>query len=135
MNSLTNNFLIGTFGELLVQLRLLQYEVQAAPPIKDSGNDLIAIKAEIFKAIQVKTTGSSDKITFDFKELSKRKYDILALVFLDEKESDEPNALKLDKCKMYLINNSDVKKWTYKSTELSESGYELRKELIDNIFK
>ena len=28
---------IGTLGELLVQLRLLQFEVQAAPPLRDSG--------------------------------------------------------------------------------------------------
>lgn len=40
MNPLSENITKGTFGELLVQLRLLQYGVQATPPLKDSGNDL-----------------------------------------------------------------------------------------------
>lgn len=46
---------IGTLGEPLVQLRLLEFGVQAASPIRDSGNDLIAIKGRIVKFIQVKT--------------------------------------------------------------------------------
>ena len=132
MNSLSDTFLTGTFGELLVQLRLLQYEVQAAPPLKDSGNDLIAIKGEIFKAIQVKTTGESHKITFNFERLSKKKYHLLALVFLNQKESDEPNALNIDSCKIYLLNNDDVEKGSYSKPELAE--YELNKELINDIF-
>ena len=132
MNSLSDTFLTGTFGELLVQLRLLQYEVQAAPPLKDSGNDLIAIKGESFKAIQVKTTGESHKIAFNFKGLSKKKYHLLALVFLDQKESDEPNALSIDECKIYLLNNEDVEKGSYSKLELAE--YELNKELINDIF-
>ncbi len=44
MNKITDNLKLGTFGELLVQLRLLEFDVQAAPPLKDSGNDLIAIR-------------------------------------------------------------------------------------------
>ena len=56
MNPLFPQLVTGVTGELLVQLRLFQYGVQAAPPLTDSGNDLIAIKGHIFKAIQVKTT-------------------------------------------------------------------------------
>ncbi len=41
MNPISEEIKIGTIGEILVQLRLLQYEVQAAPALKDSGNDLI----------------------------------------------------------------------------------------------
>ena len=63
MNPLHEDLAKGTLGEIFVQLRLLQYGVQAAPPIKDSGNDLIAIKEGSFKAIQVKTT---DKDHFEF---------------------------------------------------------------------
>jgi len=37
-------------------LRLFQHGVQAAPPLKDSGNDLIAVRERVFRAIQVKTT-------------------------------------------------------------------------------
>ena len=132
MNSLSDTFLKGTFGELFVQLHLLQYEVQAAPPLKDTGNDLIAIKGEIFKAIQVKTTEKDDQIKFNFKKLAERKYHILALVFLDQKESDEPNAVNFDKCKIYLLNNADVNKGTYKKDELGK--FELNKALVDSLF-
>ena len=43
MNPLTQMIARGTFGEGFVQLKLLQFDVQSAPPIKDSGNDLIAM--------------------------------------------------------------------------------------------
>jgi hypothetical protein len=55
-NPISDQLKTGTIGELLVQLRLLQYCVQAAPPIKDSGNDLIAVRGEEFRGIQVKTS-------------------------------------------------------------------------------
>ncbi|MEA2075551.1 MAG: hypothetical protein U9O85_07445 [Euryarchaeota archaeon] len=55
-NPITREIKTGTIGELFVQIMLLQYGVQAAPPLKDTGNDLIAVKGEIFKAIQVKTS-------------------------------------------------------------------------------
>lgn len=45
MNQVTDKIMTGTIGELLVQIRLLQFGVQAAPPIKDSGNDLIAVNS------------------------------------------------------------------------------------------
>ena len=50
-NPISARIKIGTIGELLVQLRLLLYQVQAAHPIKDSGNDLIAVKGEVSRAI------------------------------------------------------------------------------------
>lgn len=56
MNPLYATTKEGTIGELLVQLHLLQYNVQSAPPIKDSGNDLIAICGKVFRAVQVRTT-------------------------------------------------------------------------------
>lgn len=48
-NPLPKTTYIGTVGELLVQLRLLEFGVQSAPPIRDSGNDLIAIKGRVVK--------------------------------------------------------------------------------------
>ena len=66
MNELDSNTNTGTFGELLVQLRLFQHGVQAAPPLKDSGNDLIAVKERVFRAIQVKTTNQD---RFDLRGL------------------------------------------------------------------
>ena len=76
MNRITDNLKIGTVRELLVQLRLLEHDVQAAPPIKDSGNDLIAVRGESFRAIQIKTTTGNN---FD-KPNPDRKYHILAVV-------------------------------------------------------
>jgi hypothetical protein len=68
----------GTLGELIVQLRLLEHDVQAAPPIKDSGNDLIAIRGQSFRTVQVRTTSrgiiSKPRATVD--------YHILAVVSL-----------------------------------------------------
>jgi hypothetical protein len=56
MNDLQQRLATGTVGELIAQLRLLEHGVQAALPLRDTGNDLIAIKGNIFKAIQVKST-------------------------------------------------------------------------------
>jgi hypothetical protein len=47
MNPVDDDAVIGKIGEMLVQLRLLLHSIQAAPPILDSGNDLIALKAEL----------------------------------------------------------------------------------------
>lgn len=51
-NPLPKALATGTLGELLVQFRLLQFDIQAAPPLKDSGNDLVAFattKRRLFK--------------------------------------------------------------------------------------
>jgi len=59
-NPISDKIKTGTVGELLVQIRFLQYDVQAAPPLKDSGNDLIAICGEVFRGVQVKTTAKGN---------------------------------------------------------------------------
>ena len=64
----------GTIGELLVQTRLLQYGVQAAPPLKDSGNDLIALKGDAIKTIQVKTCTNRFDTPLDLPEKYHRTY-------------------------------------------------------------
>jgi hypothetical protein len=56
MNPLSPTVEEGTFGELLVILRLLEYHVQAFFPLKDSGNDFIAIKDNRMRAKQVKSS-------------------------------------------------------------------------------
>lgn len=101
MNPLSPTVEEGTFGELLVILRLLQYHVQAFFPLKDSGNDLIAIKDSRMKAIQVK---SSIIEQWAAPEEGK-KYDILALVSL--KGGDETN-LFLDQSTIYLLSKKEV---------------------------
>src|SRR5207247_3941257 len=85
----------GTVGELLVQLRLLQYDIQAAPPIKDSGNDLVALHGFVVRTIQVKTT--TDEIPAWPPEV--RLYHLLAIVRLAGENED----LWLDKSEIYLV--------------------------------
>jgi len=101
MNKLPKNLITGTAGELLVQLRLFQFGVQAAPPLKDTGNDLIAVKGNQFRAVQVKTTGNEDnnwsKTGLD------REFHILALVRLRGGAEYE-----LDRSDVYLYDKSEV---------------------------
>ena len=85
----------GTIGELLVQTRLLQYGVQAAAPIKDSGNDLIALKGYAIKTIQVKTCTTRFETPLDLPE----KYHLVALVRLHGYDTE----LLLDQTKVYLV--------------------------------
>jgi hypothetical protein len=78
MNQITDKIQTGTVGELLVQIRLLQYGVQAAPPVKDSGNDLIAVNGTEFRAVSVRTTTTG---RFN-KPDDTRLYHVLAVVHL-----------------------------------------------------
>ena len=96
MNPLDDPNTIGAIGELLVQTRLLQYGVQAAPPIKDTGNDLIAVKGHVFKAIQVKTTEGDRTPKYDSRN---RVYHFLAIVRL----ARNGNEAYLDRSRIYLI--------------------------------
>jgi len=100
-NPIDKNTKIGTIGELLVQLRLLQYDIQSAPPIKDSGNDLVALKGRNIKLVQVKTTATS---TFPKLPGKKKIYDLLAIVEL----TGFDKTLMLDNAEIYLIPISDV---------------------------
>lgn len=123
MNPISKKIKIGTIGELLVQLRLLQYDVQAAAALKDSGNDLIAVKGNIFRAIQVKTT-TLDRISFS----NLHDYHILAIVKLE----GENDSLDLDNSKIYLLEKSEVIKTSYNIEELS--GKEFNKERVEELF-
>ena len=125
MNPISEKIKIGTIGEILVQLRLLQYDVQSAPALKDSGNDLIAVKGDSLKAIQVKT---STKDNFTLPDLSKKKYHVLALVNL----IGENDFIYLDQSRIFLLQKSEVEKNSYKIEELSEK--KLGKERVDELF-
>ena len=104
----------GTIGELLVQLRLLEYGVQAAPPIKDSGNDLIAIKGEVTKFIQVKTE-------FRLRKLPKI-YHLVAIVDLQD-----------DKSGNLLLDQSEI--WIIKKGESIDQKRKLNQDLVDELWK
>lgn len=95
MNPISDNLVKGTLGELLVQARLLCYGVQAAPPLKDSGNDLIAVKGPVMRAMQVKATRN-----FRYVAPSKKSaYHILAVVQL----IGEGQFVDFQSSKIYLI--------------------------------
>ncbi len=125
MNELTPRIITGTTGELLVQLRLFQYSVQAAPPLKDSGNDLIAVRGLIFKSIQVKTTGNENG-TWTIP--TGRQYHILALVRL----RGDKNELSLDNSEVYLLPRETVDSGDYDLNDLD--NFLISQEVVDNLF-
>lgn len=128
-NPISENICTGTIGELLVQLRLLQYGVQAAPPIKDSGNDLIAIKKEVVKFIQVKTT-TGNRIG-NLRKLPEI-YHILAMVFLKKNGEN----ILLDESEIFLLGRKEVNKNSHSLNPLKKSENMCRLELVvEGLFK
>lgn len=123
-NPIDEKMRIGTIGELLVQLRLLQHEIQAAPPIKDSGNDLVALKGRKIRLIQVKTTA-----TDAFPKLPGRKkiFDLLAIVDL----RGHDRILELDHTRIFLIPKNDLPKINRRLNSLE--AYEMDK-VVDEYF-
>ena len=100
MNPISDRVATGTIGELLVQLRLLQYGVQPAPPIKDSGNDLIAINGRDVRSISVRTT-TNGRYT---KPKAGRIYDVLAVVSLFGHDRE----IQLDRSSIFLLAHAEV---------------------------
>jgi hypothetical protein len=100
MNQITNKIQTGTIGEMLVQIRLLQYGVQAAPPIKDSGNDLIAVNGQVFRAVSVRTTTTGRYS----KPPAERLYHVLAVVHL----AGDDRAIFLDESGIFLLPREHV---------------------------
>jgi hypothetical protein len=122
-NPISPNIKIGTLGELLVQIRFLQYDIQAAPPLKDSGNDLIAILGETFKGIQVKTTTKQ----YINKTNLPEHYHILAIVKL----CGESTEIFLDQSQVYLIPRENVDDTTFDNI----SQFAISQKHIDYLFK
>lgn len=106
-NPISSELKTGTLGELFVQLKLLEYGIQAAPPLKDSGNDLVAVKGEFIKLIQVKTSINKKPSKGKLPEI----YHLLALVELVFKD----NKINYDKSKIWIIKNN-----TNEEKELSQ---------------
>ena len=130
MNPLDPNLQTGTIGELLVQIRLLQYDVQAVATHKDTGNDLLATKGEIFRAIQVKTTRTRGRqITFKYRQLMTKKFHVLVLVRL----SGENRRVDLDESDVYLLRRDEVTKSCYQRDELER--FRLGPERINELFR
>jgi hypothetical protein len=100
-NELPKNLYTGTIGEIFVQLCLLEFGIQAAPPLKDTGNDLIAIKGRVVKFIQIKTSVNNLPISRDLPKI----YDLVCLVNLIQDES----RIYYDKSKISVIDNQGKK--------------------------
>ncbi len=125
MNELTERTKTGTKGELLVQLRLFEHGIQASPPLKDSGNDLIAIKGDCFKAIQVKTKSYDQQ---NWKKPTERKYHVLALVNLAQ------NACELDEAEIYLVPKEKLPEGQISQSNEIIKGYKLTQRVIAEIW-
>lgn len=124
MNGITDKIMTGTVGELLVQIRLLQFGVQAAPPIKDSGNDLIAVCGHEFRAVSVRTTTTGRYNKPD----SCRKYHVLAVVSLVGQDRD----VHLDQSRIFLIPQSEV---ASASTDCASLGaFEFSPQQVEALF-
>lgn len=123
-NPISQNVAIGTIGELLVQLRLLQYGVQAAPPLKDSGNDLVALKGYEVRTIQVKCSA----VGFPQIRNLPERYHLLALVALEGHEE----TLLLDQTKVYLVPRENVA--ALASNTLALAPYILCREQVEKVF-
>jgi len=124
MNLISPELTKGTIGELLVQLRLLQFGVQAAAPIKDSGNDLIAVRRSVFKAIQVKTTKGLRYSIGGLPEL----YHLLAVVQLHGKDHD----VWLDCSRIFLIPRESIPHTSRIISRIQE--FSLSQEHVDKLF-
>jgi len=125
MNPLDDRLVTGTVGELLFQLRLLQYGVQAAPPLKDSGNDLIAVREGVFKAIQVKTTRLG---RVQVRDVRARKFHLLGLAALDGTAQE----LFLDRCTLYLLPRDKID--AVRAGEEQVADYQLSQDVVDRLF-
>ncbi len=124
MNPITNKMSTGCVGELLVQLRLLQFGVQAAHPLEDSGNDLIAVNGKEFRAVSVRTT-TIGKYT---KPKTKRAYHILAVVHLSGEDRD----IHLDRSDIFLIPQADVADVSCRCDQLGK--YKYSREQVERLF-
>ncbi|MFQ5628729.1 MAG: hypothetical protein ACE5I1_08210 [bacterium] len=124
MDTITREIKLGTIGELLVQLRLLQYNVQAASALKDSGNYLIAKRDRAFRAIEVKTT----KTPFFEKNGVSNYFHILAIVKLEGEEDQ----VYLDRSKIYLIPKECVQE--VPSSLHGIQDFAISEELVESLF-
>jgi hypothetical protein len=122
-NPISEKMAIGTIGELLVQLRLLQHGVQAVPPLKDSGNDLIALRGYEVRAVQVKTSVGRIPRLRNLPLL----YHLVALVRL-EKFGDQ---ILLDESQIYLVPRNVIDA----GQRIDYQQFRLSQELVDSLFR
>lgn len=126
MNPQSESEVVGTVGELLVQLHLQAHRIQAFGPHKDTGNDLIALRGRTVRAFQVKTTR-----TGEYKRPAPRiDYDVLAVVHL---AGDLPE-FALAESGIYLLQRAEVANAPRCIASLPDS-VRLSAERLDRIFQ
>ena len=99
--------------------------MQAAPPLKDSGNDLIAVKGTRFHTIQVKATGGQDVPPWPNPH---RIYSLLAVVRL----AGEDRSVFLDDSDVYLVPKSQLANLNRSWDSLHP--YRMTPEHVDTLF-
>ena len=113
----------GTVGRTLVQIRLLQFGVQAAPPIKDSGNDLIAVCGHEFRGVGAyhHNRGITSLIPVG-------SYTFLRSYLLSVRDRD----VHLDQSRIFLIPQSEV---ASASTDCASLGvFEFSPQQVEALF-
>lgn len=127
-NPLDKKLEVGSVGELLVIIRLLQHGVQASFTLKDTGNDLIGVRGTSMRTIQVKTSFNGQ-----WKAPGSGKtYGVLALVSL--KRSD-PRELALDRSKIYVLSRPEVGDRKSFNNEEKLVGFLLSQERVHALFQ
>jgi hypothetical protein len=124
LNHITEKQGIGSFGELLVQIRLLQCGVQAARPFIDTGNDLIAVNGNEFRAVSVRTTARESYKKPD----ASRRFHVLAVVHLVDSETE----VFLDQSELFLIPKEEVADAPTHHTNLG--AYKFSREHVAKLF-
>jgi hypothetical protein len=125
-NPISPNLAKGTIGELLVQIRLLQFGVQAAPPLRDSGNDLIALRGDAIRTVQVKTTSGRLRVPHTLPT----KFHLVALVIL----SGNDDHLLLDSSSVYLVGREELNELPVTSGEAMRR-FEISQVRVDELFR
>jgi len=125
-NPLPSRMETGLVGELLVQLRLLEFGVQAAPPIRDTGNDLVALRGYQVRLVQVKSTWTTMVQVRGLPD----KYNLLAVVFL-KKDGD---GFKLDDSSVHLISRHQLNALGRSLSPAKLAGFRISQAQVDSLF-
>lgn len=115
----------GKIGELLLQIRLFENQIESSIPVLDSGNDIIALKGKVVKSIQVKTKRKHTR-NWDLRNLPP-KYDFVALI---EFASDE---FMLDAARIFILSKTQVR--GRKSIVVPNSSYEISFDRLRLLFR
>jgi hypothetical protein len=100
-NPITDNLKIGTLGELLVQFRLLEHDVQAAPPHQGLWKRSNRSERRGVSRCAGKKTSAGTRV---YQRPLPDHYHILALVFL----AADDTRIFLDKSKIFLVPRAAV---------------------------